>query len=274
MTRSVLASLKFKALVYIRRGVYLTLYYVSWLVGQKSDVPVVVFCYHAVSCDNWRFSIDFETLKKQVKFLKSRYQPITLSDLRLAVEGGKKIMKPSFVLTFDDGYKDVLATREFFKKMGIKPTLFVLSDTKNANREELETPRAFLNKREIMSLVRAGWEIGCHSASHSNLTKFSGAELEKEVKGAKKSLERDLGMKVSYFSYPKGKYSPKVLEMTKKAGYSMALSMDDGFISRNTDLFVVPRVGVDRTHTFLEFKSIFLPPAIIFRRFVGKRWVF
>lgn len=250
----------------IRRVIYVSLYWINGIFRVNSANQVVILCYHAVGRDNWRFSIDFEILKKQVTYLMAHYNPITLADLELNLARRKKISEPSFILTFDDGYRDVLLTKDYFAKLGIKPTLFVLSDRKNANRNELETPRPFLSKAEILELVRAGWSIGCHSASHSNLTMFEAGELSKEVLGAKRSLENELGVKISYFSYPKGNYSKKVLDVTKKAGYKLGLTMDDGFIKKDMDPLLIPRVGVDRTHSFSEFKSLFLPLSIVFRR--------
>lgn len=266
MTDTTFSYLKFKTMINLRRAIYIGLLKISLL--RKGNPQVVVLCYHAVGNDDWRFSINLTTLIKQVSYLIKRYKPMSLEGLELVISGKKKVIRPSFILTFDDGYMDVLATQSYFKKMGIKPALFVLSDRAGANRRELHTDRAFLNKREILSLAHSGWLIGCHSASHSNLTKLSSDELKKEVVDSKKSLERELGIKVNYFSYPKGNYSPRVLAMTKKAGYKLALSMDDGFISEETDPFIVPRVGVDRTHSFDEFKSLFLPLSIMFRRFV------
>ncbi len=49
----------------------------------------------------------------------------------------------------------------------------------------------------------------------------------------------------------------------------MALSMDAGFINQKTDLFKVPRVGVDRSHTFMEFKYIFSPSVIRIKKLTG-----
>ena len=41
--------------------------------------------------------------------------------------------------------------------------------------------------------------------------------------------------------------------------------MNDGMISKNSDPLLLPRVGVDASHSFNEFKMLFSPSVIWFR---------
>jgi hypothetical protein len=86
-----------------------------------------------------------------------------------------------------------------------------------------------------------------------------------------------LDTKIHFIAYPKGRYTKEILHETQKAGYAMGFSMDDDMISHKTNLFKVPRIGVDRTHTFEEFKTLFTTRSIAFRKVIKnsplKRWV-
>jgi peptidoglycan/xylan/chitin deacetylase (PgdA/CDA1 family) len=234
----------------------------------KKQNPVFVLSYHSVAKDDWRFSVDATVLKKQIQYLKKNFDIISLKTLEDYIAGKVAITKPSVVLTFDDGYKDILTMKEYFKKNNITPALFILANTKNPNWKELGSKRSFLTKREILSLHKAGWEIGCHSATHANLATLSEKELQEEIVAAKKALQNNLGITIAYFAYPRGKYNNTVLQFVKKAKFRMALTMDDGIIRPNINLLTVPRVGVDRTHTFKEFTSAFSPSVVLLRKAV------
>lgn len=259
---------KFKLLIFLRNVIYFSLYnFDKYIFRKKSNI--VILCYHSVSSDNWRFSINYSSLVKQIEYLRSQgYNFITLDDVKKFIDDEIEITKPSVVISFDDGYSDLIQTISLFKKYNIQPTLFLLANSKNANRQELETERPFLNKEDIQLLEKNGWDIQCHSGTHADLSRIDKNSLKQEVSLAKKEIETYLNKKISYFAYPKGRYNEKVLNEVKQAGYKMGLSMDDDFISPKTNIFAVPRVGIDRTHTITEFKATFSPSVIRFRKFI------
>lgn len=272
MVRNYIKSLPLLAFTGARRLIYRSLGFVDARILKHAN-PVSVLTYHSVSNDGWRFSIDLKTLKKQIAFLKKNYQFITLKTLEKYINGQIKITKPSVVLTFDDGYSDVLLLKDYLKKQNIMPVLFLISDTKNVNVSEIGRRSRYLSKREIKGLMGAGWEIGCHSNTHADLSKLSAKELREEIVTAKKNLEKSLGIPIKYFAYPKGKYSKKAIAYVKAAKYKLGLTMDDGIIKENINVFTVPRIGIDRTHTFSEFKSAFSPANIKLRKIIKSTFI-
>lgn len=266
-TQPLLSKILYSLIGLCRRSTYALLGFLDRSV-LKRQPNIFVLSYHSVTTDDWRFSVNASVLKKQIAYLKKNFDIISLKTLEEYIKGQTKIDRPSVVLTFDDGYKDILTMKEYFEKQNIKPALFVLANTKHPNWTEIGSKREFLTKRDIQALHKAGWEIGCHSATHSNLATLSDTALHEEIITAKQSLEKDLGIPFDYFAYPRGKYNKVVLQYVKKAKYTMALTMDDGFIKPKIDLMTVPRVGVDRTHTFSEFINSFTPSVIQVRKLV------
>ncbi len=258
----------FSAAIAVRRIIYYSLFIIDKFVLSRKP-PVVIFCYHSISGD-WYHGVSLENFKKQVDYLVSKYDPICLDELYQIIIGSKKTEKPAFLITFDDGYKDILAVKSYLAEKNIKPALFILSERESINRGELETNKDLLSISEILELKKAGWEIGCHGATHSDFEKLGNEELKKEIIGAKIQLEKELGFVIRYFTYPKGKYSKGILDMVKQQNYKMAFSMDDSPISSKTNIFAMPRVGINQSHSFLEFKALFLPSAIYFRGLVKK----
>lgn len=243
---------------------YLTLGSVNEMIPELKT-QVFILCYHSISDDGWDFSVSEREFKKQINYLKSKYDFIALSDVLDFCQGKKEITKPSVVINFDDGYENILKVKAFLKSKKIKPTVFVLSDPAHADRGELKSNYKFLTKGDLFSLVRDGWEIGSHAATHANMDILKKAQIDAEIVKSKKSLEKDLKIPIKYLAFPKGRYTKPVMEAVKKAGYKMALTMDDGFIKSGTDILRIPRIGVDGTHSFAEFKKLFLPLNIVAR---------
>lgn len=248
----------------IRKRLYRALALVDWIFPWRHQT--IVLAYHGIGRDSWRFSVQFDDFCAQIEYLITEgFRPVTLETVHTAIEKGKRIPGKSFAVTFDDGYQDILLVKHFLRKRGVQPTVFILAEPMMADREELGTNRRFLLDHELIELSAAGWEIGCHSATHTDFSQLDAEELEREVVAAKSLLEARLGTAVRYFAYPKGFHNASIRAAVQKTGYRAAFSMDDGFIGRATDLYALPRVGVDRTHTLDEFRTIFLHSVIAFR---------
>lgn len=265
-------KLLFNLFIGIRRSIYLTLFCFDRVFFRRRQ-SIIVVSYHSICKDRWKFSIDPDSIKKQIDYLLKHYSVISIKDLESFFQGNKKISFPAVILTFDDGYRDVLVIKKYLQEKNIYPALFVLSDTHHADWKELGTKRKFLNHKEIQLLAKIGWEVGVHSATHANLLKSNSFNLEKEIMQSKKDLERRLQLSLNYFAYPRGKYSSTVVNIVRKAQYLLAFTMDDGFISTKTHKLLIPRIGIDRTHSFHEFKAAFSPSVIALRKLIKSTYI-
>ncbi len=256
-------------IVLLRKSIYLTLYYLDKLLNRSNKL--VIFCYHSVGNDRWSFSVKPKDLSKQMEYMLASYEPWRLSDVENYLNGKKILTKNAFVVTFDDGYKNLLKTIDIFKKRSIHPTVFLLSDKGKIKRKEIATKRSILKDNDILVLKDAGWEIGSHSKTHPDFAKIDDCDLNDEIQGSKLALEKNLNLKVNYFAYPKGRYSKKIIDCVKKSNYKLALSVDDKLINKNSQKFALPRVGIDGTHSLSEFKASFSPSVVLFRNFIKQK---
>lgn len=243
---------------------------VANLFFDSRKTRITVFCYHSISDDGWRFSVRADEFKKQINYLLQTQIPIKASELSAYISSEKRVEKNMFVLTFDDGYADILSVKDFLREKGITPTMFLIADSKNANRAELETERPLLAREQIQELANTGWEIGSHSQTHADFSKLTATDINREISGSKNMLERELGIKIKYFAYPKGYYNDEITSEAKRAGYDLAFPVDDGYVTEKTNRFAIPRVGVDGTHTFRQFELIYTPAAMFVRRLIRK----
>jgi len=248
-----------KLFIIIRRTVYSLLGTPS-LFGFVKKPQITVLCYHSISNDGWRFSTKISDFKKQMMLLSKHYDFITVDNFKKFLKGTYEPKRPSLLLTFDDGYKNLLGVADFLKKMKIQPVLFVIGDSKKVNRKELDTNLELLSVAEVKKLISFGWTIGSHTNSHPDM-RSEKIHLDEEI-------ARKTGSSISWIAYPKGIYSPKILKAVKKAGYTLGFSMDDELLVPTSNPLTLPRVGIDGTHSVLESIMALQPLSILFRRFV------
>ena len=81
------------------------------------------------------------------------------------------------VLTFDDGNKsDLIFVARVLKRYGFRATFFITEGLDYVNDKE-----SFLTWEEVWRLHDAGFEIGNHTATHSNLVQLSKKEIHAEL---------------------------------------------------------------------------------------------
>ena len=70
-------------------------------------------------------------------------------------------------------------------------------------------------------------------------------------------MEKAIGFSVQYFAYPKGRYIKSTKSPVEKAGYAAAFGVGPNRISAKTNIYAIPRISVDRTHSIEQFKAFF-----------------
>lgn len=249
----------------IRRFVYGALQKIS----DFLDLPQssVVLCYHSIADDGWFYAVAPEVFRRQIRLLRSRgYHFLALSDLIQKIRETSPLPHPFCVITFDDGYRDVLSVREFLQAEGIHPTIFVLAEPEAVSPDGIGAGKVFMDEGEIRALSEAGWDIGCHGATHRALANQDFTTLQHEIIHAREMLKKGLGLPIDYFAYPYGSYEYQTTSFVRRGGYQAALSMDEGFSFSRGKVWRLPRIGINRTYTDHEFLAVLSPLAISFRK--------
>ena len=87
----------------------------------------------------------------------------------------------------------------------------------------------YMNKKEIKYLKSLGMIIGCHSESHTLLSRLSYREQFKELSNSKIFLEKIINKSVDTFCHPFGRktsYNDDTLKILKKLKYKLAYSVE------------------------------------------------
>ena len=186
---------------------------------------------------------------------------ITLQELEFLLQVGGELPQDCVVITFDDARKGVYTyALPLLVKYGFKATLFVVSDW--LSNPPIATPpnqqyNQFANQREIEECLAQGWELGCHSKTHSKMSTLPQHEQELEIKESKEYLEFLFNTKVTSFAYPYGDYSSGLLPLIKQH-YLSALTTHHGlsktpfeyarqWITSNITVELLPKLLTEQT---------------------------
>lgn len=241
------------------------------LIGNMPKV--FILNYHGVSNSNWRYDVSKEKILNEIDMLLRFCKYVDLTEINKYLNTSKYTGSPIFSITFDDGYKDVMSLAKDLDKRGIKPAVFVLSHIEKANRNELENKKDFLTQRDISKLIDFGWVIGSHGATHRNFHLLSDKkDILFEIKTSKEKISKAINKKVNFLAYPKGAYNRKITKAVSEAGYTAAYTVDPGFVNNATNRYLIPRIGVDNTHSVAELKNMITPTSVLIRKYL-KRFI-
>jgi peptidoglycan/xylan/chitin deacetylase (PgdA/CDA1 family) len=94
--------------------------------------------------------------------------------------------------------------------------------------------------------------IGSHTVHHALSVNCTDDELEFEIKESKKKLQEWTNKKVKYFCYPNGNFDGRERKILKESGYKLAATVEKRFITKNDDLYLIPRMEIKDKISFYE----------------------
>jgi peptidoglycan/xylan/chitin deacetylase (PgdA/CDA1 family) len=139
---------------------------------ERSAKGVPVLAYHGVTLgkdegalgNRRRLHVPARRFEEHLRFLTSRWHPIRLSELRAHLVDGRTIPKRSVVITFDDGYRNVLSVAlPILRRFSVPATLFVLT-AERPSRLWMDRLESALEKTELKEFHWDGAHIPLDSA--------------------------------------------------------------------------------------------------------------
>lgn len=98
---------------------------------------------------------------------------------------------------------------------------------------------------QVISLHRAGMQIGAHTVTHPILALLDAEEARAEIVASKQCLEHLLQAPVRLFAYPNGRpgedYSVQTVAIARESGFDAAVTTAWGTSDSHTDRFEIPR---------------------------------
>ena len=129
-----------------------------------------------------------------------------------ALQGDNSSLCPE--LTFDDGHiSNLQVAAPILQQHHIAARFFITAGWTGKRP-------GFMGWQDLHALLSAGHSIGAHGWSHKLLTHCTAAELDRELKTARLTLEDRLGVPIDTMSLPGGRSNARVLAACMAAGYS------------------------------------------------------
>ena len=198
--------------------------------GGFQTIPILTYHRFAENCSS-PLCMPADTFRLQMKYLKKNgYHVITMEDLLAFLEYRQGLPKKSVLITMDDGYRSVYKIAyPILKEYGFTATLFIYTSFVGVSKIAITWD-------QLQEMKANGFEIGSHTMYHSDLTKPKEGETEedlitrikKELYGSKKIIDKKLGQDTQILAYPFGYYDQRSMQISKQAGYKMAMSVKRG----------------------------------------------
>jgi peptidoglycan/xylan/chitin deacetylase (PgdA/CDA1 family) len=161
-----------------------------------------------------------------------------------ALERGAKLPSRPIMITFDDGYRGVWANAlPVLMRLQMPATAYVITD-RISNGDP-----SFLTWRQLRALQANGVTVGSHTVTHPDLTTLDDARALAELADSRQALERRLGRPVQWFAYPAGAEDARIVSLTHRAGYVLAVTTQPGSVQSAADPLELHRYEIlDSTH--------------------------
>lgn len=194
--------------------------------------------------------IDLDRFAAQLRWLRDhRFRTLSLEEAWQHLSHGG-VPKRAVLLTIDDGFAtDLEAAAPVLERESARAAVFVAAGLLGKS-VDLVHPSAGTNRRSTGTIadppalrrwIERGFDVGCHSSSHTDLTTLEPPELDNEVAGARQRLATALDHPIADFCYPFAHHDAASRAAVAAAGYRAAYA---GEPPRQGDLFAVPRMMI------------------------------
>ena len=182
------------------------------------------------------------------RLLNRGWQFIGADELLRARAGRYTLPRRAVLVTFDDGYLDLLETAtSILAPRQVPAVVFVVSERVGGSNEwrRRGMPRLpLLDAEGLRLLMDHGFAIGAHGATHRSLVGLTRPELDQEVERPRRRLA-ELGLPTpEVFAYPYGEFDTEAVDAVRAARYAAAFTVDSGIVTEGADGYTLPRVEV------------------------------
>jgi len=214
-------------------------------------VPILLYHHVGISPSNSTYYVSPYEFEQQMYFLHAwGYQTISVELMVKAIKEGAELPPKPIILTFDDGSKSIYtAALPVLQKYNFTGTAYLVYNYIGAP--------TFVNVDEVKELYAAGWEIGSHSISHIDLTKYPNKQ-ESEIVKSRQRLQSLLDMPILTFAYPYGTYDVDSLHYVSYAGYIAAMGLGADMHQGRKNIYYLYRREIKSSYDLQTFAS-FLP---------------
>ena len=212
----------------------------------KLPKGVVVLMYHHISKNGPQStSINPDTLKKQINFIKNNSNKYEVVDKTRALEIVSKLSegedfdknKIAILFTVDDGWKNATLLNDLLYSNKWHGVLFMVSKMKNSG--------CCLTDLQLKKLNDEALSIENHTQSHiAEKSIIGGQPLKIDILNAQTTIESVTGKAPTLFAYPYGIMSKNGTKTVESLQFDALFSTNEGLWNNKNQNNKVPRYNV------------------------------
>lgn len=220
----------------------------------SGELSFVILQYHHVSTETPRItSVSPQELESHMAYLAEFHNVISLESALKGLKNKTPFPKRSVVITFDDGYKNILENgHPIFQKYGFEYTIFI-------NPSQIGLFESQLSWDDVKQMTTQGVTFANHTLDHIHLLDRLPNEnkkkwlerIKKNIKIAESELKEKLGYSKKWLAYPFGEYDVDVKDMLDDMGY-VAFGQHSGGVGILSDMQALPRYPAAGNYADLE----------------------
>jgi peptidoglycan/xylan/chitin deacetylase (PgdA/CDA1 family) len=191
-----------------------------------------------------RYIVRAHNFRAQMELLKSKgWKGVSVG------EAINSFAPKTVAITFDDGCEtDLLSAAPVLQDLGFGATFYITAGWSGKP--------GCLSHSQLRELSARGFELGCHSMSHSYLSDLDDGELRHEIQDPKLQLEQLIGKPVEHFSCPGGRYDQRVSQFARDAGYRTVATSEIHVNTPATNRYALGRIAIMRNTSLTELLEL------------------
>jgi len=193
-----------------------------------------------------------EQFERFCEYFKDNFKVVPLAHQVAACHSGRP-MGGTISITFDDGYLDnYTVALPILERLKLTATFFVVSEFIGSRYvpawdRHLTRHPGWMHWSQVRSLVRRGFDVGGHTATHIDMGRASEATIAEELASSKLKLEEELGREIQLFAYPFGgpdNINDAARTLVEEAGFQCCLSCHSGTNACVADPYKLQRLPI------------------------------
>lgn len=229
-------------------------------------IGVPVLTYHDISHykDHQSLTVRPDAFASQMEWLYADgWHSLSLREFADWLSGVRNIPEKSFIITFDDGYECIMEyvfpLFEYYKFNGVINIIggYV------GRFYEVNGNRPMLSWDEYRFLKNSNlFDFGCHTFGlhyrrdeRSAVLSVSERDLTEDLILFKDKVRMELDYDPYVLSWPYGEYDNNAIKIALKAGYRYLFTSNYGFIERDMNKAILPRLIVSEGIDLISFQQ-------------------
>lgn len=195
--------------------------------------------------------------KHLLTLLDWRFNPLTPDEFRNFLFVEYEIPFKSFLIVFEDGYKNIREhAYPILKRYKIPALIFLVVNHIGDYNRWADSKEELLSIEDITELNKTTMiNFGLQTKSNKILTKLTDEELDDEIIKSKLLLEEMIRYKVQFFNYPYNKVNSKVIEKLEKAEIPMAFYNRFAEVTSLESFHKIPAIRLSEKDGYLSLLS-------------------